>query len=112
MDRLSTPRNVIIYQDPTGHEPFTEWLEDLRDPQTRRRILTRLRRVAQGNLGDVKALKNGIFELRLQFGPGYRIYLGEDGNTIVVLLLGGDKSSQHKDIELAKMYWMEYQSHA
>lgn len=112
MDKQSFVKNIIVYQDPRGHEPFTAWLEGLRDAQVRRRILIRLRRVAQGNFGDVKALKGGVFELRLQFGSGYRIYFGEDGNTLVVLLLGGDKSSQYKDIELAKVYWMEYQSHA
>ena len=105
-------RTLIIYQDATGHEPFAEWLEGLRDPLIKRRILIRLRRVEQGNYGDYKALKDGIYELRLQFGAGYRVYFGEDNDTIVILLLGGDKSSQDKDIEQAKIYWMEYKHHA
>jgi putative addiction module killer protein len=109
--KQSLAKNVVIYQDATGQEPFTEWLEGLRDAQTRRRILIRLRRVEQGNYGDYKALKEGVYELRLAFGPGYRIYFGEAGDTIVVLLLGGDKSSQRADIALAKIYWSEYQSH-
>ena len=62
--------------------------------------------------GDYRSLKDGVFELRLVFGPGYRVYFGEDGDTIVVLLCGGDKSSQVQDIKRAKAYWKEYLSHA
>lgn len=111
MTKKIQSRTVIIYRDSIEREPFTEWLEGLRDATTRRRILTRLRRVEQGNYGDYKALKDGLYELRLQFGPGYRVYFGEDGDMIVLLLLGGDKSNQDKDIEQAKIYWMEYKRH-
>ena len=106
------PKEIIIYADDTGKEPFTDWLERLRDPQTRRRIQSRLLRVESGNYGDYKSLKDGVFELRLQFGSGYRIYFGEDGDKVVILLLDGDKSSQTRDIKLAKSYWKEYLSHA
>lgn len=78
----------------------------------RRRILQRLRRVEVGNYGDYKSLKDGVFELRLMFGSGYRIYFAEQGETVVILLCGGDKSTQPKDIESAKNYWKEYQDHA
>ena len=78
----------------------------------RRRILSRLLRVDSGTYGDCRSLKDGVFELRLVFGPGYRVYFGEDGDTIVVILCGGDKSSQVQDIERAKAYWKEYLSHA
>ncbi len=74
-------------------------------------ILNRLFRVANGNYGDDKSLKDGVYELRFTFGPGYRVYFGEDGPYLVVLLCGGDKSSQEKDIETAKAYWEAYLSH-
>lgn len=91
------PKTVIIYADENGTEPFTTWLEGLRDPSVRRRILVRLRRVEQGNYGDYKTVQDGVYELRFTFGPGYRVYFGEDGDTLVVVLGGGDKSTQSKD---------------
>ena len=82
------PKQVVIFVDRTGKEPFMDWLEGLRAPTARRRILTRLRRVEQGNYGDYRALRDGIYELRFTLGPVYRVYFGQDGNTIVVLLSG------------------------
>ena len=69
-------------------------------------------KVESGNYGDCRSVKDGVFELRLTFGPGYRVYFGEDGDTVVVILCGGDKSSQAHDIEKAKAYWKEYLSDA
>ncbi|MEZ4663978.1 MAG: type II toxin-antitoxin system RelE/ParE family toxin [Caldilineaceae bacterium] len=112
MSETSTPKQVIFYADASGREPFVVWLSNLRDKGGRKRILARLRRLEQGNLGDWKSVGDGVKELRLFFGPGYRVYFAEDGDTIVVLLLGGDKSSQVNDIERAKAYWKEYQAHA
>lgn len=112
MAREISEKQVIFYQDDRGYEPFTEWLNNLRDVRGRRRILQRLARLERGNYGDYKALKDGVYELRMTFGPGYRVYFGEDGDTIVVLLCGGDKSSQTRDIEQAKFYWQEYTTHA
>jgi putative addiction module killer protein len=66
--------------------------------------------VAQGNYGDYKSVGEGVYELRFFFGKGYRVYFGEDGDTIVVLLQGGDKSSQSKDITKARAYWKDYQA--
>jgi putative addiction module killer protein len=83
-------------------------LESIRDRKTRNRLQARLDRLEVGNLGDHKAVGEGIFELRLQFGAGHRIYFGEVDNTIILLLCGGDKSSQARDIERAKAYWREY----
>lgn len=103
-------KTVIFYEDAKGDEPFTDWLNKLRDPTTRRRILKRLFRVEQGNYGDHKSVGDGVYELRFFFGSGYRVYFGEDGDTIVVLLTGGDKSSQNKDIQTAKDYWEDYQN--
>lgn len=104
-------KTVIAYRDSAGKEPFTDWLNDLRDPPTRRRILKRLLRMEQGHYGDVKSVGEGVKELRFFFGPGYRIYFGEDGDTLVILLCGGDKDSQSRDVEQAQHYWQEYQSH-
>lgn len=112
MAQAATPKEIIIYADDQGNEPFTDWLYGLRDKQTRKRIETRLLRLEQGNYGDCKMIGEGISELRLFFGPGYRIYFGEDQGNIVVLLCGGDKSSQPRDIETAKRYWKEYKDHA
>ncbi len=101
------PRKLQIYQHSNGREPFTEWLES-RDQKTQERIQARLDRLVGGNFGDCESVGQGIFEIRLHFGAGYRIYFGEADNTIVLLLCGGDKSSQNRDIERAKAYWLEY----
>ena len=102
------PKTVIVYRTPAGDEPFTDWLNCLRDPATRRRILRRLLRLEQGHYGDVKSVGGSVRELRFFFGAGYRVYFAEDGDTIVVLLCGGDKSSQRQDIARAQRYWQEY----
>ncbi len=111
MAQSAQPREVIVYADAAGKEPFTHWLNKLRDGQTRRRILQRIARVQKGNYGDYKSLKDGVYELRFTFGSGYRVYFAEDGPRLVILLCGGDKSTQEQDIETAKNYWKEYQSH-
>ena len=105
-------KTIVIYKDEAGREPFTAWLNNLKDARNRRRILTRLRRLEQGNYGDCKYLQAGIFELRLFFGPGYRIYFGEESETLIILLCAGDKSSQVNDIQNAVRYWNEYKSNA
>jgi putative addiction module killer protein len=83
----------------------------IRDKTIRIRILARLLRVENGNYGDYKSLKDGVFELRFTYGAGFRVYFGEDGDKIVVLLCGGDKSTQTEDIEKAKVYWRNYFNH-
>ena len=100
-------RKLQIYQHSNGRVPFTEWFES-RDQKTQDRIQARLGRLAGGNFGDWKSVGEGIFESRFHFGAGYRIYFGIVGNTIVLLLCGGDKSSQTRDIERAKTYWQNY----
>lgn len=112
LSRSVEPKQILFYVDAEGNEPFLIWLNQLRDVQGRRRILNRLLRVQEGNYGDVAPIGEGLSELRLFFGPGYRIYFGEDAENIVVILYGGDKSSQTRDIEDAKAYWKEYQSRA
>ena len=106
--RFVQTREIEIYRAPNGQAPFTKWFESIRDLQTRTQIQSRIDRVKSGNLGDHKSVGDGVFELRFWSGPGYRIYFGQVGNTIVLLLCGGDKSSQGGDIKKAKTYWQEY----
>lgn len=108
MKRFFKPKKVIIYTDEEGNEPFTNWLYRLKDALGRKRILARIARVEQGNFGDHKAIDRNVKELRMFFGPGYRVYYGEDADSIVILLCGGDKSSQNKDVKQAKFYWEDY----
>ena len=81
---------------------FSEWLAELRDRDARSRIITRLRRMELGNPGDVKSVGEGVSELRIKHGPGYRIYFVQRGPVLVVMLCGGDKSTQSSDILRAK----------
>lgn len=108
MARTVTLKQIVFYQNDKGSEPFTDWLNALRDHSNRRRILVRLRRLEQGNYGDCSPIGEGLSELRLFFGSGYRVYFGEDEGNIIVILCGGDKSSQSKDITYAKSCWKEY----
>ncbi|MCM2505634.1 type II toxin-antitoxin system RelE/ParE family toxin [Aureimonas altamirensis] len=84
------------------HPVFEKWLSDLRDRQSRSRILTRLSHVQEGNFGDHKSVGDGVSELRFAFGPGYRVYYTRRGNVVVIMLCGGDKGSQQSDIRKAK----------
>jgi putative addiction module killer protein len=83
-------------------DEYADWFGGLRDREARSRILVRIRRASLGNLGDVKPVGEGVSELRIDHGPGYRIYLTRQGDTVVILLAGGDKSSQRRDIERAR----------
>jgi len=100
-------KHLEIYTSPNGDQPFIEWLESI-DSKIRYRVKERLDRVALGNLGDYKPVGNGVFELRLSFGSGYRIYFGQNHNTFILLLCGGDKCSQKKDIRKAFQYGESY----
>ena len=86
---------------------FSEWVEELKDCSVQARILERINRIKLGNFGDYKALGGGLFELRLDFGPGYRMYYVRKGSLIILLLCGGDKSTQKKDIAKAKKIMKE-----
>lgn len=103
-----TSKQILFYQTEKGSEPFNDWLDDL-DDSVRSRIQLRLDRVRLGNYGDYKGVGEGVYELRFFFGAGYRVYFAEEGNTVVLLICGGDKSSQTKDIAKAQSYWKEYQ---
>lgn len=104
----SRPREVAEYKTADGASPFQEWLDGLRDVRARALIRKRLIRVRQGNLGEWRSVGDGVKEIKIAFGPGYRVYFGEDGDTLVVLLCGGDKGSQDADIKTAKKYWADY----
>lgn len=82
-------------------EVYADWIDSLRDVQGRARILVRIERLAAGNPGDAKAVGEGVSELRIDFGPGYRVYFANNGREIVILLAGGDKSSQATNIKTA-----------
>ncbi|MGB8331589.1 MAG: type II toxin-antitoxin system RelE/ParE family toxin [Polyangiales bacterium] len=96
---------VRVYTTPNGRCPFDDWLLALRDVRARARIRARIARVREGNFGDVKPLGDGLHELRVHHGPGYRIYFARQGRTVVILLCGGDKQTQPRDIARAKRYW-------
>ena len=82
-------------------ELFAKWIEHLRDIQAKARVLIRIERLASGNAGDVKPVGDGISEMRIDYGPGYRVYFIKRGNELIILLAGGDKSSQTADIKVA-----------
>jgi putative addiction module killer protein len=89
-------------------EIFREWRLSLKDDRARALIASRLDRLAFGNAGDVKPVGQGVSELRIDYGPGYRVYFRRSGKTIVLLLCGGDKRTQHRDIEMAKRLAAEW----
>ena len=102
------PKTIAIYETEDGQRPFKKWLNSLRDKSTVARVNARITRIETGNFGDAKSVGDGVIELRLTFGSGYRVYFGMDGDRLVILLTGGDKSTQDKDISTAKDYWTDY----
>ena len=90
--------DVLEYLTPEGRNPFRDWLETLSDRDARSRIRVRLNRVRLGNFGDCKSVGRGVSELRIPYGPGYRIYFGRQDSALVILLCGGDKRTQASDI--------------
>src|SRR4051812_8085662 len=99
---------ILRYLTSSGDDVIGEWLSSLRDARTRAKIETRFARLAAGNFGDCKALKGDLFELRIDWGPGYRVYFGMISRTLILLLNGGDKSTQQADIRCASDYWNDY----
>jgi putative addiction module killer protein len=102
------PVRIEQYQTLDGRVPFREWRDSL-DLKTRAVVDTRLARLASGNLGDFKYFDN-LLELRIEYGPGYRIYCGKKGETWVLLLTAGSKRTQSRDIETAKIRWADFQA--
>jgi putative addiction module killer protein len=102
--------DIRIYTDSEGNKPFDAWLQDLRDVKARATVRARLERVRAGNFGDCKPLRDGVQELRIDLGPGYRVYLSRQGAVLVLLLCGSDKSDQDRAIRQAIDYlndWKE-----
>ena len=99
---------VEAFRFGTQRIPYEDWLESL-DEKTRLRIIDRVRRLAKGQFGDYKKIDHSLYELRFFFGPGYRIYFGDYRGTLILLLTGGDKKSQSRDIRTAREYWKIFQ---
>lgn len=97
------------YADAHGRNPFASWFETL-DGVTAVRIERALLRLANGNVSNAKAVGAGVTELKMDFGPGYRVYFGRDGRTVILLLGGGTKKRQNRDIAAAQERWIEYKS--
>ena len=106
----ASARRIEVYVTRDGKEPFTAWLQGLRDAKARALVRVRMDRVSLGNFGDCRPVGGGVHELRIDFGPGHRVYFGIDGEVVVVLLCGGDKSTQQRDIRRAQEYWKDYRT--
>jgi putative addiction module killer protein len=98
---------IRYYQAADGHQPFAEWYVDLA-AAARAKVTRAIVRLEQGNFSNVKSVGEGVFEYRIDFGPGYRVYFGQDGQTLVILLTGGTKKRQQRVIDAAHDYWRDY----
>jgi len=98
------------YLTATGADPIADWLRDMRDAQAKIAIIRRLNRLEQGNFGDFKPLRDGVHELRIDVGPGYRVYYARAGKVVMLLLCGGSKRTQNTDIDRACEYWRDWQN--
>lgn len=107
---MGTPlKHLLYYQARSGKSPFEEWLEGLKDRRAAAKIRARLNRLAYfGYAGNFKSTGRGVYELKIDFGPGYRVYFAKDAETIILLLCGGDKGTQDRDIKKAVEYWEDY----
>lgn len=101
---------IKILEKNEGDSPFEKWYSSIKDQSIRRRILVRVKRLELGNLGDWKNVGEGVYELRMTFGAGYRVYFARHGDKIIVILGGGDKSTQPKDIISAQTLWRAYKN--
>ena len=100
---------VQDYLDADGQDPYSQWLAGLADRQAKARVVLRVLRMAAGNFGDHKPVRDGVWELRIDHGPGYRVYYAQAGKRLVLLLAGGDKRRQKDDIETAVARWSDWQ---
>jgi putative addiction module killer protein len=99
--------NVLLYEQENGRSPFADWFADL-DRQAAAKVTIAVERLRLGNFSNIKGVSAGVQEYRINWGPGYRLYLGRDGDKLVILLCGGTKQRQNADIEQAKELWLEY----
>jgi putative addiction module killer protein len=103
-------QDVRIYRTTAGRMPYLEWLNSLKDDRARQKIDARIARIRVGNFGVARSVGEGVQELKVDFGPGYRVYFGRDGETLVILLCGGTKGTQNEDILKAKTFWTDYKA--
>jgi putative addiction module killer protein len=101
-------KQVEYYETADGKSPFRVWFAALQDRKAQARIDARLTRVQLGNLGEYESVGEGVMELKIDYGPGYRVYFGQVGAARVILLCGGDKGTQTKNIKAARKYWADY----
>lgn len=101
-------RDIIYYTTESGKQPAREWLHSIKDKLTRAILYKRIKQAGYGQFGNHKNLGSGVYELKINFGSGYRIYYGLYNDEIILILIGGDKSSQTKDIKKAKNYWASW----
>ena len=99
---------IIIYETSSGKKPYIDWFKKLKNIQVKAQIIDRLDRIKFGNLGDAKVVGEGVCEIRIHSGPGYRLYFAKEGKKIILLLCAGDKATQQKDIERAKKYLKDW----
>ena len=105
--RKRKPREYLTADDKS---PYSDWITSLRDVRAKTKVTRAVHNMSEGNLGDHKGVGDGVKERRVDYGPGYRIYFAEDGDEIILLLTGGTKSRQQKDIDQAKEYWADYKA--
>ncbi len=100
---------ILVYADSRGRAPFEKWFGEL-DARAQAKATVALDRLKRGNISNVSGVGDSVFELKLDWGPGYRLYFGRDGDRIIILLLGGTKKRQSRDIASAKSFWLDYKS--
>ena len=105
-------RHSIHYKTATGAAPYADYVNSLKDRAGAAKIRTRVTRAELGNLGDHRGIGEGVVESKIDFGPGYRVYVGLHGETSIILLCAGDKGTQEKDIRTAMVYWSDYRRNA
>jgi putative addiction module killer protein len=110
MRLTSKNRSARPYERADGRKPFEIWLETLKDQRAKARVVVRIERAKAGLFGEYRDLKDGVFEVKDDFGPGYRVYFGIHRDNVIILLVGGDKGSQDRDIAKAKEYWSDFLS--
>ena len=101
---------IRLYVTKRGEAPFSVWLNSLKDARTRAIIRVRLNRIRLGNFGDCRSVGQGFSGLRIDYGPGFRVYFGRVGTKVILLLSGGGKSGQERDIKKAREFWADYRS--
>ena len=103
-------RKIQFLRSRGGRIPAIDWLNTFTDVRTKAKLTARIERLGEGNFGDFKNVGDGVFELRVHYGPGFRVYFGFHQNQVVIIIYGGDKNTQTKDIKKAKTLWREFEN--